>query len=1457
MKRILGFIFLINLAFLSANPSGEKVIHGKINIERNKDLLNILQKSKNAIINWQDFSISGNEITKITALLDNSSILNRVISSNPSLIFGKLQSNANVYLVNQNGIIISKNSCIDTRKLVLSTLNIADEEFLNSKDLHFQGESFQKIQNSGQINALEDVFFIAKEVENKGLIKAQDVSLIGSTDVLLVDRKSPKMSVKNKLGSVSNEGRIEAVNTNLIAQGGNIYSLAVNQEGVIDTNCAYIFNGKVVLSADEGVLSVSGTVKSKDILIKADHIHIENTAILDASSELGMGSVVIGIDLENNKKAKTTYIHKGSQIFVDSYKENDAGKVLIWSDEKTVFEGFISAKAYGFFSNGGFVEISSNNVLQKEGSFDLSSQYSKKGSVLFDPGSVFIKHGSNDDFGAEIFTDEYLNDLLKTANVEIATVNSSNNQEQIIFIDSDVNISWEEDTTLSLKASKSIEMKKNSVIQNTSENNFLAIDFEVYKENGNYSGIFIDENAKLFTKGANISLKGNGGNVEDQNYGLHIKGIISSDNDDKISGNINLSGFVGRADEQNFGIFVDNGTIKSKNGNVFLTGNSLGTNEANHGICFDNNSFISLVDSNLEILGSGSGTNAYGVYFAKSKIEAVCDSTIKISAKSPSAAAIYFSSDSSIISEGPITFTGKNSFYSYGEIKSKKDVLIQIGNEGAGRFLLKKPIIARSVEILGSDFDDSFYIDCDQTCNIIGNFGKNTLIAPDTNNIFVITKDNQGILNETVTFKNIQNLKGSIYNNDTFYFEPQGRIDGRIEGGDGVNTLYAPNKDNIWTISNENSGSIKNTLKFQDIQNLFGSEGNDTFKFLDGAEVTGIINGKGGYNIIDCSNATQDIIMDLHKIKNIHEIIGGGGVNSLIGPESKNTWYITGLNNGNINGIKFSYFENLIGSDLSDSFYIIDQGRLDGRVDGSRGVNYLFAPNLDNKWFITGVNRGFIEDILSFVNIHNLVGGEKQDIFKFQDYAFIEGTIDGKSNNFNNTLDFSSYLSNVTVDLNKIENIQNIIGGKNTTLVGKDIDNIWSITDLNAGILNDNIAFTNVENIIGGSKDDIFEVEKTGSVTGFIDGKLGNNKIHAKDQDNLWDIYALDSGKINDKLDFKNISNLQGSEQSNIFVFTNESKITGRIDGGSGKNNILDFSNQKQPVVVDLNYTHNVQKIIGGQGQDTLVGLDENNIWYFTGLNEGVVKGVEFIGFENLTGGKLSDVFVFSDGSGVTGIIDGGNETSMMNILDYSLCKNPVKADILTGNASNTGYAANFQAAVLPNLSTQEMSQQLPSFIEIPLSQVEFKKDFYEEGFHALFASDIKFDNSMEFDFKNFPIHLSLSDEKILVYRAPSAFVITKNTSKKVFAKATMSPFLANTKIGDSSVRMKNNLKSPIITERIASRGDLKQVKAIYEQDLDGYDLDDVTIVTQNIKERSIKQRPRPLHFISKKSKLK
>ncbi|NNE91957.1 MAG: filamentous hemagglutinin N-terminal domain-containing protein, partial [Verrucomicrobiales bacterium] len=257
---------------LQANPTGGVVVHGGVGFEGlDTGHLKILQSTDKAIINWQDFSIQAGEVTEFIQPGRGSLALNRVVSGNPSAIFGTLKANGGVMLINTNGILVGAGGLVDVAgSLTLSTLDIDDADFLNGGDNRFRGNSSAGVTNLGTIMAGGDVVLLGNFIDNKGTIGAADgvVAMGAGGDIIVHQQGEAKISVLaggpgGKTG-INNSGTVDGAAVELKAHG-NVYALAIQNSGMIRANGASFINGKLTLDAGPGgVITNTGTLRARN-----------------------------------------------------------------------------------------------------------------------------------------------------------------------------------------------------------------------------------------------------------------------------------------------------------------------------------------------------------------------------------------------------------------------------------------------------------------------------------------------------------------------------------------------------------------------------------------------------------------------------------------------------------------------------------------------------------------------------------------------------------------------------------------------------------------------------------------------------------------------------------------------------------------------------------------------------------------------------------------------------------------------------------------------------------------------------------------------------------------------------------------------------------------------------------------------------------------------------------------
>ncbi len=195
--------------------------------------------SQNAALNWQSFNIAAGETTTFLQPSATSIVWNHVSDSNPSQIFGNLNANGVVVLVNPSGFFFGPNSEVKAAGLIVSTATPAPMDFGGSGAWQFSATPPQaSIINYGRLDVGHggSAFLIAEHVENHGTIVAPEgsIGLVAGSDVLLSDRADGRglsAHVQLPQGSVDNSGR-------LVANAGSIALQAqvVNQGGQVRAN---------------------------------------------------------------------------------------------------------------------------------------------------------------------------------------------------------------------------------------------------------------------------------------------------------------------------------------------------------------------------------------------------------------------------------------------------------------------------------------------------------------------------------------------------------------------------------------------------------------------------------------------------------------------------------------------------------------------------------------------------------------------------------------------------------------------------------------------------------------------------------------------------------------------------------------------------------------------------------------------------------------------------------------------------------------------------------------------------------------------------------------------------------------------------------------------------------------------------------------------------------------------
>ncbi|MFA6502490.1 MAG: filamentous hemagglutinin N-terminal domain-containing protein [Parachlamydiales bacterium] len=999
-------IILLAPWFILANPTGEEVVHGAADFSRDNNNLIINQHQDKTIIRWDDFSINSNETTKFIQPNSSSSILNKVTGNDISKIYGSLQSNGKVYLINQKGILIGPDGKINTNGFIASTLDLEDNEYINGKDFHFTSNLYSSIQNMGTIDGLDgEVILIAPVIENFGSIKANKdkLSLLSSSSALLKEDGSNSL-VKTDVSFIDNKGSLEAVQIEVKASNGNIYSLAINQEGIVKAQGIENRDGKVFLIAD-GRIETSGKIISKDdhggiIHILADEIDIKDDSVVDASSNYGGSKILIGGDYQgknpNIKNAINTNVAEKVSIIANT-TEGDGGKIIIFSTGETkCHANEISAQSLGSYGNGGFVEVSGLKDLIISSHPDLHSQNGFFGELFLDPGAITINHGANVPPAAGVFTDGYIVDQLQNfGSLTISTAVDGTAGFETATINTGVNITWTQPTTFTLIANRSISsIAAGNIISNTAAGG--PADAIVFVANGipttaTGTGITLN-NITISATDRNISLTGTG-MVGNNAAGiiLNIGSALST-----TTGDITLNGTglqVSSVGSFENGITMRSGSsINSISGNITLNGLSGNSSRNSYGVEFiaQTGSQINLNTAGQTIINGtaiGSSIGSVGIHFAN-VLAVLVSGSIVITGNSIGNLDIRFENNASLQAGGNITLVNNTYFYpqvttlqTAGSLIIKPRTFTTIGiGTGTGAFSMPDLILQR----ISTNVGEIIIGDSSLTTTTAEIGGISTLAKDLTvyaNSISTVDTIDIGSQNLNLNFS--AGAAGSCSINDFLYNLSLGsfNINGNNLAGDTLTMLNSG--DNIWNITNDNEGFITSSsftgqMDFFGVSNLIGGSGNDTFNFLGDY----VLGGSG--------------------------INGGGGTNTIVGPDSPTVWILTGVNTGTINPngagpTSFRNIQNITGGSSNDTVILKDQAGLTGTADGGLGYNIL-----DYSLYTTVVRvnlaKGTATNIGHILNFQKVIFNNRNMELTY--FPFLDTTFDL---NFIN-LDFFDYI---------------------------------------------------------------------------------------------------------------------------------------------------------------------------------------------------------------------------------------------------------------------------------------------------------------------------------------------------------------------------------------------------------------------------------------------------------------
>ena len=398
-------------------PTGGSVVAGTASIAStvttSSASMTITQSSQRAVVDWTRFDVGSAAQVNFVQPSASSVTLNRVLSSDPSQIFGRISANGQVFLTNPSGVYFAPGASVDVGGLVATTHSIGNDAFMAGSNSFSRNGSTGTVQNDGTLTAALGgyIALLAPTVRNQGVVVA-------------------------KLGTVA----MAAGETfNLQIEGGRTLTglevTASTIASLVDNGLAVQAPGGLIILSAQALDRVQGGV-------------VNNSGVLQANGLVNDGGRIL-------LRASNKITHSGS-ITADaaSSSAGKGGTVTLIADlanlsSRTEVNGSISAKGGEAGGDGGFIETSASKVRFGDNmaisTLAAAGLGGRNGTWLIDPTDFTIAASGGDMTGTALGTS------LASSNVTIYSTSGASGSDGDINVNEAV--SWSANTlTLNAQA---------------------------------------------------------------------------------------------------------------------------------------------------------------------------------------------------------------------------------------------------------------------------------------------------------------------------------------------------------------------------------------------------------------------------------------------------------------------------------------------------------------------------------------------------------------------------------------------------------------------------------------------------------------------------------------------------------------------------------------------------------------------------------------------------------------------------------------------------------------------------------------------------------------------------------------------------------------------------------------------------------------------------------------------
>ena len=374
-RKLIAAALSLSAAFAGATPVGGQVVSGAGSVTQSGTTTTIQQASQNLSLNWKSFNIAPQESVNFVQPSASAIAVNRIFDTSGTKIFGQLNANGQVYLINPNGILFGQGAQVNVGGLVATTLDFNDTS-LSGNTKTFSGSGSGSIVNQGTINATGlggtggYVALLGNTVSNQGTITAQRGSVAlgaGSAATLTFQNNSlVKMQVdQSVLNSLAeNSGLIRADGGMIVMNAGAkdaLLASVVNNTGVIEARGVNTTGG--VIRLEGGYVTQLGTIDTSGTTGGSIAVHAR--AILDTGTANVNGTVGSG---GNISYTATDGIVQPANAQLTANGPTNGGSIHLQGNNSL----FSSAKLSATGAQGGTVNMLGNTVILAAASIDAS-----------------------------------------------------------------------------------------------------------------------------------------------------------------------------------------------------------------------------------------------------------------------------------------------------------------------------------------------------------------------------------------------------------------------------------------------------------------------------------------------------------------------------------------------------------------------------------------------------------------------------------------------------------------------------------------------------------------------------------------------------------------------------------------------------------------------------------------------------------------------------------------------------------------------------------------------------------------------------------------------------------------------------------------------------------------------------------------------------------------------------